>query len=209
MGLEITLGDKLEVLIGEKRCASMVQGLRRSGSLLLSPPTYRTVKIPLHPGEKIQVILYRELGMYSFIAQVNKRLIEGELEMLDVSVVSPVSKYQRRDFVRFETALTLHITRLSGAGEPLVGKTIDISGGGLRFRSDIYFQKDSSFRVTLFLGQGVEFSAPAAAIRCDEDRAGELRFITCAEFEDLTEAKRKQIIKYIFDSQLRRRMSER
>jgi c-di-GMP-binding flagellar brake protein YcgR len=237
MDFNLHLGEKLDVLIGERKCVSNVQGITPEGTLYVSNPTYRSINMPVHAGEMLNIIYYRPEGMFSFIGGILRIFTEGDLKMMEVELRSPISKYQRRDFVRFEAALEVNIKVLSDAATvarltpqenlrmtydktppvvdrkpgyaPMEGQTLDISGGGMRFGATIEYEKDALIECKIDLQNGSVFTTDAQVIRCDPDHIGIYEFVICVQFVNLDEGDRRRIIKYIFDRQIKERKIER
>ncbi|MDR0248457.1 MAG: PilZ domain-containing protein [Oscillospiraceae bacterium] len=231
MPFDIRLGDKFDVLIGEHRLPVVVQGLQRSGLLHVTPPTLRMAPVPLQRGEMLQMLCMRGSGLYNFFVSVAGRA-PGPPELLILAVRSPITKHQRREFVRFATSLSLAAVPIFGADAlpdaspdnapgtvaagaaaaepapaPVSGETLDISGGGLRFRSDADFFPGQLLELTLYLDKGGEnfLVNRIEVIRCDATDAKLMRYVTCARFPNISDENRKLIIKYIFEQQLRLR----
>ena len=231
MDYDLHLGERLDVLIGEKKCISDVQEITAKGTLYVTMPTHHTLTIPVHPGELVQMIYYRAQGMYSFVGGVLRSFKEGNLQLLEVQFKSPISKYQRRDFVRFEADLTVRTAKLAEAsalanksveeilrtaydkaealgasvalGDPVEGQTLDISGGGLRFVSPNSFEHNTLLHCTLWL-KDQPLKADAVVVRSDEDSESG-SFVICVQFVGIEETDRRKIIKYIFSQQLKDR----
>jgi hypothetical protein len=121
---ELGLGERLEIKIGEKRCVSDIQEFPKEGVLILSAPTYRGVVVPLRKEELLHVTFYRPGGMFSFMARLGRRFHEGTLALIEAEMCSPISKYQRRDFVRLETVLPVSV-RVLAAPEQFAGLTVE------------------------------------------------------------------------------------
>ncbi len=227
---QLILGERVDVAIGEKKCISSVQEITEAGTLILSCPMYRSALIPLPEGELLHIIYYRPSGMFSFVALSTRRFREGALDLIEVELKSPISKYQRRDFVRFDTVLpvsvrliasTDHIAERSledtlrllydqryvGIPRPLLpGEeiykcyTIDISGGGARFSTEEHFEVGSLLECSFALRDGLDVTVDAQTVRADSDIATG-RCRVSTRFVNMDERIRRKIIKYIFDRQ--------
>ncbi len=231
MDYELMLGDKLEVLIGEHRCVSDVQEITEDGHLIISAPMYRSMVVPLLEGELLHVVYYRKAGMFSFVAQLIRRYREGEADLVELALKSPISKYQRRDFVRLDTVIPLSVRLIArpqhvvarsvdeilrmiydqryvgvprplGEGEEIYsGYTIDISGGGVRFASRESFETGALVECTLHLSESNEVTVDGQIVRQDSEGNAGQEFRASIQFVNIEERIRRKIIKHIFDQQ--------
>lgn len=230
MDYDLTLGERLDVIIGEKRCISNVQEITHSGHLVISAPTFRSAIVPIPEGELVSVAYFRQSGMFSFVAALLRRYHDGQVELCEIEIKSPVSKYQRRDFVRYDTVLPVRVGLQADAetlsrmsveetlrrifdrrymGMPremdLPSEncyTLDISGGGLRFSTYGQYEKNSLLECTVTFSEEDEVTVDALVVRIDE--LGEQNRVG-VQFVNIEERLRRKIIKYIFNEQVKER----
>jgi c-di-GMP-binding flagellar brake protein YcgR len=231
MGHELALGDRLEVVIGVFNCVSDVQEIARRGRLVISAPMYRSMTVPLTDEETVQVSYYRNGGKYSFVAKVAGRYRDGDLQLVELDVRSPVSKYQRREFVRMDTAIPLTV-RLVALPEhiaqrttdeilhmlcdrryvgvprpPLEGEelysccTVDLSGGGVSFAGQERFKPGALVECTFHLGEKGDVTADGQIVRVEQGSGRRPGWRVSAQFVNIEESIRRKFIKYIFDRQ--------
>ncbi|MDR3208176.1 MAG: PilZ domain-containing protein [Oscillospiraceae bacterium] len=235
MGYELALGDRLEIMIGEHRCVSDVQEITPRGRLVVSMPMYRSMIVPLQEGEMIQLSYYRTGGMFSFTAQITQRYRDGALDLMELEFNSPISKYQRRDYVRLDTVIPVSVRlialperlevgspeetlrmlcdrRYVGAPRPLIeGEavypcyTVDLSGGGVRFASNEKFNADALVECTLRLEESSEVTVDGQVVRVDEQISRAPAYRVSAKFVGIDERTRRKIIKYIYEQEVRQR----
>lgn len=237
MNYELRLGERLEIMIGENRCACDVQEITEDGLLILSAPTYRGMMVPLLPGELLHVLYYRQSGMFSFIARLVRRFQEQELDLIELDLKSPISKYQRRDFVRLSTVLPVTL-RLIAAPERLVDRTVDevlrliydqryvgiprpllegeevykcytldLSGGGAQFSTNESFENGSLMECTFHTGSG-DLTVDGQIVRVDVNRNESPQYRMGVHFVNIDERIRRKIIKFIFEEQARGHQKE-
>ncbi len=232
MDYDLTLGERLDVIIGERRCISNVQEITRAGNLVISAPTYRSVIVPIPDGELVNVVYFRQSGMFSFVAALLRRYNDGNIELCEIEIKSPISKYQRRDFVRYDTVLPVRVSMLADAetlsgmsieetlrrifdrrymGMPREGDypsedclTLDISGGGLRFSARESYEKNCLLECTVTFSDEEEITVDALVMRAEEARNG-LPWRIGVQFVNIEERLRRKIIKYIFNEQVKER----
>lgn len=235
MQTEIGLGEKLDIMIGERKCASMLEDITDAGTLIISHPTYKSIPMPLLSTESVQVVYYRASGMFSFVASALRHFKdERGIALMELQIKSPVSRYQRRDFVRFDCTYRLdvrviasaeQVTRdsveniLSGMTEWLVfGGTppagmettaencagIDISGGGLCFSGTRSYEKDTLLECALHLPRLAPMTMNVLVIRTIYVPGGDPPRVSC-RFVGISEDERRVITKYIFDEQVKQK----
>ncbi len=238
MNYELTLGERIDVLMGDQRYPSDVQGFSQDGELILSAPTYKSMTVPLVKGELLHLVYYREAGMFSFMAELISRFREGEMDLIKLKLKSPISKYQRRDFVRLDLLIPVSIRLLAsrdnverrsldealrllydqryvGIPRPaLQGEhvakclTLDLSGGGARFSGSELFEEGALLECTLHLSETLVITVDAQVVRVIEEKGDFRPYRTAVRFVNIEERLRRKIIKFIFDRQTRARREE-
>jgi len=231
MEFDFALGDRLDVVIGGHHCVSDLQEVTRSGHLVISAPMYRSMLVPLAEGELFQISYYRSGGMFSFVGRVIRRFQEDGLNLVEVDMKSPISKYQRREFVRLDAAIPVsvrlialpeHISELSvdeilkmlydrshvGRPRPILeGEeayqcfSADISGGGVCFHSRNKFRPGSLIECTFLFDGSDSITADGQIVRADGQFHRQANWKVSAQFVNVEERIRRKFIKYIFDRQ--------
>lgn len=234
MDYDLKLGERLDIILGEHRCVSKLVEITKEGTMIITEPIYRSETITIMPENLINIIYYRTSGMYSCTVVVARRIIDNDQVLLEIEIRSPISKYQRRDFVRFETVIPVQAAFLASAeevesmsareilrylydkrfmgiqrdedGEKLYeGTTLDISGGGTRFALSHYFELGTMVEITLTLNEDTIITVDGQIVRVDENYVTGLRYMYGTKFVNIEERIRRQIIRYIFDEQVKRR----
>ena len=233
MYYDITLGERVDVVIGEKKCISDVQDITHEGTLVIAQPIYKGTLMPILNGELVQIVYYRSGGMLSFLAQIKAQFQEGEAALLELEIKSPISKYQRRDFVRWDTALPMKVRVLAHADQVrdnsvdeilrrlydkrYVGiprpeeagvmaeacTSLDLSGGGMRFTAADVYEANALIECALQLGKNEVLAVDALVIRTDVEAGGTP--VISVRFVNVDERVRRRIVKYIFDEQIKQR----
>jgi c-di-GMP-binding flagellar brake protein YcgR len=232
MAVELRPGERLEVLREERRGVSVIEMISKNGRLVISEPMIGSGRIPVKKHDKLHLCIYRDSGMLSCVVTAEDFIKEGDLTLIEVEIRSKLSRYQRRDFVRFDALLpvrvfllrdvenqqTLTDTEAVGlvsermiAGliddrDAIEGITLDISGGGMRFVLPIMLEYESIMRCEVLLDNESKVSATSRIIRCERDLY-EGQNIMGARFIGIEEMLRERVIKFIFAEQLKRRRS--
>ncbi|MCL2031212.1 MAG: flagellar brake protein [Oscillospiraceae bacterium] len=232
MDYNLRLGERLDVSIEGRACVSSIQEITAQGTLRISAPMYRSVVVNLRPGDRVDIVYYRPQGLCSFTAGV-LRAINDRVQMFEVEIVSPIRKFQRREYVRLDISLTVHLALLAAPDAlqsmpvedvlqlaydktdktvtlqpqmPSQGLTIDISGGGLRAQSPLMYPAGSLIECKLHLRNGEVFHSHAKVVRCVScSEPGRMPYTICVQFVNVNEEGRRRVIRYIFDEQVKER----
>ena len=227
----LELGDRLEVNIGGKGCVSDLQEISPRGNPVISAPMYRITRVPISEGEMLRVSYYRGGGVYSFMARVAGRFKDGGVDLVELEVKSAISKYQRREFVRLDTAAPLDArlialpenilersaqellqalcdTRFLGRPRPPVEnetiyrcQTINVSGGGACFASQENMKRGSLLECTFHLDEAGDVTADGQIVRTDRVLSPRSEWWVSIQFVNIDESIRRRFIKYIVDRQ--------
>jgi c-di-GMP-binding flagellar brake protein YcgR len=232
MALELKLGERLEILRDDKRAVSTIEMITSKGRLVLSEPMCGTGTLPVKKGDKLYLYIFRESGMLTCAVTAEKIFKDRGLIFIEVEIRSKISRYQRRDFVRFDTLLPMSVLPIKGVEnlnmlddkavvkaivdrklkglfkdeDRIGGFTLDISGGGMRFFAKQMLEYGSAADCEVFLDDGNKISAAGRIVRCERDLY-EGKFIMGAKFIGIADSLRDKIIKYIFAEQLKRRQA--
>ena len=180
--------------------------------------------IPLSKGKEYDMFFYTSNGMFKSRAIIVDRFKSGGIYSMEIELTTEVEKYQRRQYYRLETSIPVYYAeitdsefnyintekkfpdRLFGTGVCTVGNTLDISGGGLRFRGPVSVQTGS--RVLAMFEIKVEdkhlkYRLPSSVILSEEMQNNRGKFEHRIEFDNISEQYREMLIKYIFEEERR------
>lgn len=164
----IKVGDKVDIRIlqqveqGRKSglrpttYRSKVQDIMKNGDMEIGVPTEGGENVMVPSGVRLEFLFYTRTGIYRCIGHIKDRYIKERMYLLLVERKTPLEKFQRRQYYRFECLLDIYyypVTKEEAQEIPLeelkelrklghkqeVPKSavaVDISGGGLRFISD-------------------------------------------------------------------------
>lgn len=247
MGSDIVkIGDKVDIRIlqqveqgwktGERpdTYRSKVQDVKENGDIEIEAPTQEGKSVSLPSGVRLEFLFYTRTGMFRCVAHIKKRYIRGRLYLFLIEQKTPLEKFQRREYYRFECVMEMlfypvskeeiDITPLNELKEhhrltvpedlPRKALAVDISGGGIRFVSDHPGQEGEYMVVSLTL--------PSEQSELKLDMLGQT--MVCQSIEKKSGGKkntqekyeyrvqfikgskeREQIIKYIFEQERKSR----
>ena len=186
-----------------------------NGDIEISMPS-ENGQIRLLPlGLRYELVFYTKSGLYRGYGEVKERYKTDNRFMLRVALHTPLNKYQRREYYRLncameaafyiinkEMAMLEHTDEIEtarreseeAAGEKMSAYVRDISGGGMRFVTDVELPEDSYILVYIRLGEKAQDAVyPIVG-----------RVISSGKVEDVTPAKYEQRVEFILkDSRVR------
>lgn len=186
-----------------------------NGDIEISMPS-ENGQIRLLPlGLRYELVFYTKSGLYRGYGEVKERYKTDNRFMLRVAFHTPLNKYQRREYYRLncameaafyiiskEMAMLEHTDEIEAAlreseepaGEKMSAYVRDISGGGMRFVTDLELPEDSYILIYIRLGEKTKDAVyPVVG-----------RVISSERVEDVTPAKYEQRVEFILkDSRVR------
>ena len=169
----INIGDRIDMThvkssvrrkLSEDTYASSVIDYDGRRALRISAPMFESRLIPVELQDEYELCIFTSTELYKTRAKIVRRFREGKVFVVDVELITPLEKFQRRQFFRldctlkmryrtvsseeralrdfirtheFEDAETMemYLTKLeSYLGNWERGMLTDISGGGVRFQ---------------------------------------------------------------------------
>lgn len=234
MASVINIGDKIELtklnksMMNESKqepikYISKVLEMDNDYEMKIAMPIQGGKIIPLSVGESLTACFYSNLGaMYECKINITDRYKDGNIFILEIEIASQLKKVQRRNFYRYTCMLAMQYIVLpedadeaelmeSGSEVWKQAVAMDVSGGGIRIASKVKEEEGTYIEIKLPLVNGKERTmlyVKAKIIRAlpsSQTGVYELR----AEFVDILEADREEIIKYIFDMERKKRQIEK
>lgn len=187
-------------------------------------PIERTKLVLLPVGAVYTLVIYTNIGLYQCETRVAEQYKKGKAYLLAMEIISPIQKYQRREYYRYNCSLPL-FTRLITESElekriwdvsddGTEGKMLDLGGGGVRFVSKESYQPEDLIlcRFRLPIGAKEELTEyqiigkVLSATATGENRdMHEIR----VRFEEVTNTTREGIIQFIFEDERKQKKGKR
>ncbi len=217
---------------------SKLLDFKENGTLCIAMPIENGRLIPLSVGESYMVQFYTARGMYRGNGTITDRYRVKNIFMLEVELVGELEKLQRREYYRLSCILDITYRAFSEkelllrtllnqnsfekeedreeVENELAGVSfhwnpavmIDISGGGIRFQSQLKQEKGDrlTIKFPLFTQNGVKhFSLYANVITSRKVEQLSGTYEHRAAFVDISREERESIVRYIFDEDRKRR----
>ncbi len=174
--MAVSIGNKIELVKLEqiirndaekKVYISKVYDVMPNRMLQIAMPIFEGKIVPLEVGGKFSACFYTGNGLLASNCTVEKRYKSGNLFYLEIKLLSEPTKVQRREYYRYNIKLDCQIRPITdkefetGVPEdtsvPEVnlpsnpGRTLDLSGGGVRLVERVTLKKNDYVKVTFVL----------------------------------------------------------
>lgn len=233
----VLAGDKVELRAAEqllvkegdnvKTYTTKVFDILEDDRLEIAMPMEKTKLILLPIDGEYEITFYTSSGLYQCYARIIDRYKSNNVYVLSLELTSNLRKQQRREYFRFSCVMDMKCRGLQNVeveslsksahtfivGLPLRrGVICDISGGGMRFITDVLYEADSYAYCTFQLDMGgrrKDYEVIGKVLNSKEldNRPGEYEHRI--KYMGLGRDTREDIIKYIFEEERRMRRNSR
>lgn len=168
--------------------------------IMVGAPYAKGVVVPLREGTQMTITFWDEISAYSFTGRVMQR-VAVPVPMLVLELPESISKIQRRNFVRIPAffPLAFRMVTKEGLSDAKGAMMVDLSGGGMRFKTEEDLENNSLLFAQMKLPSG-EMQTPVRVCR-KEKIDGMKQYVISVEFHDLSDRDRDRIIRCVFDLQ--------
>lgn len=225
--LKEILGER-EISEGKepKTYASQILEIKNEKRMLLAMPMIQGRLIPLAKGERFDAYYYTNKGLYTAQINILERYKSGNIYSLDVAVITELKKFQRRQFFRLEKSIPVMYTEVTERERDDIleenksledvimnslyseGVSLDVSGGGMRLVGTLAVDKDKPLIVSFATptAKGMKsFKLLARTIQSEKVNGRKDRIEHRIEFLNISPEDREELVRYIFDEQLKGR----
>ena len=221
--IPIEIGDKIELnhiqsasnrALSENTYRSQLLDFDGLRVAKISMPMFEGRVIPLEIDDEYDLVFFSKKGMYQCSARVQNRYAENKIYVIELLFISPLKRFQRREYYRLECMLPVAFVYKKEDGnvtERFDGTLFDLSGGGLRFRCNTEVPTDILIQLVVPLSFEEGVQACRVEVKVSEckviDQARNIYEVR-GSFENLSEAEREHIIRFVFEEQRRRMRKE-
>lgn len=212
----------------EKVYVSQVLDESATGDILVSMPIQEGKVIPLSLGQVFFATFYTKAGLMRCKVEVIGRYKKGALFLLELEQQTELEKVQRREYFRLECRMPIEYRIVEDTEYQMIEDGIaydqdeldlewknaimlDLSGGGIRFVSPFKEEKDSIVQVRLDISveDSVEIAyAFASLIRSERNSNNPSIYDNRIMFWKMDKGMRERIIRFIFNTQRKKRSKE-
>ena len=212
---------------------SQVLDIKENGNFEIAMPTEKGKLILLPLGVRFEFVFYSYTGgLYKSIGQIVERYKKDGFYMLEVQLRTALEKFQRREYYRYSCTMDFsfytldeeqmemdssdEILRDLMEGEfkatPCHGVMVDLSGGGMKFRSQYELKPGEKVLVMLRLTNDKmdrQFPIVGKVIACIEVHTpARVLYESRVKFHIEDNKIREEIIRYIFEEERKIRQKE-
>lgn len=214
--LLVRLGDKIELTKkmnteNSETYYSMVYDVIDQQHILIQAPIESGKIIPLEMETVYYACIFTKNGLYRGEVQVTKRMKDERLHFIELTFITSIKKFQRRQHYRMNCILNFkYKDQIEEKWDS--GTVLDISGGGLRFSSTKEIMKDSVIDCHLNLqlhDYAIELDADGIVLQSNQMENDNLLYQTRVSFLEMPTDDTEKIIKFIFEEERRRRKKEK
>lgn len=219
------VGDRVE----RKTYQSQISDIIDDDTIQILMPVSEGKLIPLPEGAEYDAYLSSSSGLHTCKVSISRRFKSGNIYLLELDIISNISRYQRREYYRLEANLQFKFRQIDDLEsvffektkmemdtlreKPMFdGITLDISGGGLRYVTQNRNEKGNSVMVYLilqFANQTKSYKAIGKVLSSTMLANKPGYFEERIEFITIAKEDREDIIKFIFEVERKRRQKER
>lgn len=213
----VKLGDKIELIkkLNKKKSQrslySKIQNIVSKKEIVISAPVEKGKIIPLELNQEYYIYIYTQKGLYKCEAEVVSRKREGKMFYANLKLTSNMQKHQRREYFRLDFVFPFQF-RSKNHYNWLAGTIIDISGGGIKFRSKTQLKADQNIECQISLdldGEIHELLFPGKIIDSVIFDLNSYIYETRVSFDNISKEDREIIIRFIFEEERKRRKKEK
>lgn len=197
----VKVNDRVEIIIDNKIFKSIIQDIEED-SIKINIPVCDGEYLSLRTNDILELNSYSNGKYFNFHCEVIERGRENNIIYYKLSSPYKVKEIQRRDFVRVDFLNIVEFKKISkennneetdGFKEALM---IDLSGGGMRFKTKEKLQKYDEVILEFKLNDKIN-CLNAKIIRLEKTDRNE--YIYGVKFINISENKREKVIKEIFN----------
>lgn len=208
---------------------------------VIAVPSYRGHLVPLRAGDTFELRFYTKSGLYRCRGSVTKRAkTSNNIAVAEVKFISALEKYQRRQFYRMDCIMPLTYTVANDVQRSLYrekkhcmnideklliekkleeqnmiwlsGTILDISGGGIRFNSEVQQNSGDILILQPALPEQIQKRIPFLFGRVISSRRIANKepavYDNRIEFTEISHGEQEYIITYIFKEERDKRKRE-
>lgn len=216
---------------------SQVLDLKENGNLDISMPSEGTKLILLPLGVRMEFVFYSRGGLYRAMGQIAERYKSDNIYMLEIELKTQLEKFQRREFFRYPCLLDFNFYMISDldlnfeSGDALLihlretgetlereheGSIVDLSGGGIRFRTDKELEPNERVLFSIHLQNenlNKQYYILGSIISCMRiertQRMNDKKYEARAKFQIKDSTTREEIVRFIFEEERKERQRGR
>jgi c-di-GMP-binding flagellar brake protein YcgR len=205
---KMEINKRLDVVWHDKIYKSIVQDVSED-SIAIATPLAAGLFLPLHKGDTFPVVYYKdEKEIYEFLGFVTGRKLEGNVQLVILEYPKVIKLIQRREFVRVEISHPIkyvkalleselkHAESILNSNNGKSGTLVDLSGGGLRFKTTEKMELNHFVAIEIdLLDQKIRVHGKVVRVFVDDIS----NYVCGVSFIEVNERLRDKVIQLIFE----------
>jgi len=208
----IKIGDRIEIKLAGREHArsyiSQVEEIMDDGTLLIHVPISYGQLVKLPVTGRYQMLFFTDKGKITFLTVINEYIKEDLLNFMSVTVLDEGERVQLREFFRYNCLLPFKFAPIDvNAPESEIGREAltdgiikDISGGGLRFVTNLDMEMDQRIKCILLIGEECIISI-GVIVRRQFFPKSNYKYQFNIKFAGMPGFEQEKIVKFIFEEQ--------
>lgn len=203
----VKLGEIFEIQLNDMVTKTKLQDIIDDEHFIVFRPTVKGIPLIAEKGEEMQFSFYRNNGVYTFNAIMEKYDVRDTMQC-HFKVVSDIKKKQRRSSYRLPIVLDAVVSLLEpevdivGQTDSFKVKTLDISEAGMMFNSYEYFPAGTLLSVYITLEKYNTITVNARVIRCFIPSSDTKKYNTCVMFVNIPSRDQSKIGRFVLKKQI-------
>jgi c-di-GMP-binding flagellar brake protein YcgR len=202
-------GEKINLTILDEpngyQYLSKVEHVNDDGTIDVLVPITKNQALYIRNDTLLKVIVVRDTAIFEFKAKIINKIF-GLEPLLKLSIVSDVTKIQRRNYYRLKVLKPIKVRKALNLKEKIFeeyfkASLIDLSGGGIGFTSTKELDENDIVEVNMELNSNIVNLFGRIVRKEFNNRSYKDMYLYGIHFEKITEIERNSIMRFIFEEQ--------
>ncbi len=205
-------GEKIQIELLNKQgeidqLASQIAEANPDGTFEILTPIRQGKIVNLLNDTRIEVVMPKGDAIYKFSARIVGKNF-SKISSLRIEPLSGLSKIQRRGYFRMKVIKEVMLKKVENFEEKLFGKPtrgtlIDLSGGGAMYTCAAEFEEGDQVELEFEMRDRTVAFIALVRRKVLNDANARYKYSYGVRFENITDAERNEIAKFIFEEQRR------
>lgn len=190
----------------EKFYSKLLYVVSEKEVVIISPKNSEGRLVKLPQKRRYKMTLKTPRGLFENLINIKCYEVEDGIPIVRIVFLEPTKKIQRRQSFRLPIEIEFKFVYYkeeneSYSDEVLKGLTIDVSNGGLKFKTNKDMEEEDNIRILINI-QDVNMVIKSTILQKEElEIKDEYKFIYKCKFEDIPQKYKDELSRYIFEKQ--------
>lgn len=176
--------------------------LNDENAITISMPMINGISSPIEIGDRFEVTFVASQGSYECKAQVTEDNGYGMGSGYELKLLSEINKNRKRKFFRLDKIIPMEYSIRDGnvLKDKIPATGFNISGGGMRFSSEINLERDDIILISILLDDYDEHETELTGrvIYTEKSENDSSRFEHRVEFVDVDFETKEKLVRFCF-----------